>query len=158
MAKTYEEYTRRQLDFFTNWSKTGFARDKKKECAIAAGYSPKTPVQSIVNQFEEKIKREMVRLGGTPRALAAKHLQKLDCKHPAHPEQDDNSNQIKALDMAYQMFGVYPAQKIDINKHEESVKLDMVTVQLIKEETGEDITIPCQVIDADTGNGADGTL
>lgn len=158
MAKTYEEYTRKQLDFYANWAKVGFAREKKKECAVAAGYSPKTPVNQIVEQFEEKIKREMVRLGGTPRALAAKHLDKLNCKHPAHPEQDDNSNQIKALDMAYQMFGVYPAQKIDISKHEESVKLDMVTVQLIKDETGEDITIPVKAISADTSCGPDDTL
>jgi len=158
MAKTYEEYTRKQLDFYANWSRVGFARDKKKECAIQAGYSPRTSVQSVVDNFEDKIKREMVRLGGTPRALAAKHMEKLDCKHPAHPDQDDNSNQIKALDMAYNMFGVYPAQKIDISKHEESVKLDMITVQLIKEETGEDITIPVKAINASTSCGPDDTL
>lgn len=142
--RTLPTHTSRQQRFHALWEATGFARDKQRECMIEAGYSKTTPASVVIKSMRQKLQRAMLRQGGTPIFLAKKHLDLLDAKSPAHPDQPDNSSQLKALDMAYNIFEVYPPKKVDITKHEESVTLEMKTIETIKRVTGEDITIEAQ--------------
>ena len=155
-ARLYE-WTTRQRKFYELWKAAGFMPDKKRECMTAAGFRPKTNMTKVMENMQSRIRAAMVRQGANPEALARVHVRQLNARNAAHPEMDDNTAQLRALDMAYELFGAYPAKKLDINEHRESVAIEMKTVRMIHKVTGEDIRQPIDV-DAVRTVGPDDTL
>lgn len=154
--------TRKQQDYYVYWSKTGFDPNRRKECMVAAGYSEKTPPSLVENstRLRHIIERSMARNGLTPDRVCEKLAEKLECTDPQY-EKPDNKNQLRALDLTCKLGDFYPSQKFEVRKREEFVRLDMVTVRLAEELSGEKI-LDAEIVEekqiAPFGSGPDDAL
>lgn len=153
--------TRRQQDYLRYWSETGFDPSKRKACMKAAGYAPSIS-PTMVEKSEVvryKIRKAMEANNLTPMRVAQKLDEKLECVDPnGNP---DNKNQLKAIDLTCKLGDYYPSQKVDISKREESFRIDIKTIRLAEEVSGEKI-LDAEVVEepevAALGAGPDDSL
>jgi hypothetical protein len=133
------EATRRQLDFFLYWRRYNFAKDKKRDAMRMAGYSDFTKAKEVVEPMMKQIRKEMKRQGITVPYLVSKHKELLECTDAMNEDHPDNKIQLKALQEAYKINEVYPMQKIQVDKTERSVHVDIETIRIAEELSGEKI-------------------
>lgn len=139
-------------EFYRLWREAGFDPKKRKDCLLAAGYSPSTVSQKgkeIARNIQDVVVRKMEKKGLTLDKVVETHLEALDANDPKYNE-PDHKTRLKAVDMYYNMRGAYPAQKVDINSRKEvSVEISVETLQAAEIATGEGIidVIPEDVIE-----------
>jgi hypothetical protein len=137
----------------------GFDPDKLRECMDEAGYSPNVRPNQILGPMYERIQRRMDYLGISTDALLLKHVEKLNCKHPAHPGQDDNSNQLRALDMFYKILQAYAPTKLEVDKTEKHVDVSIEAVIQAEKISGEKILdAEFEVVEDDDGTDLEGPI
>lgn len=136
--------TVKERRYVRNCAESGFSDSKrsKVKAAIAAGYSaPHQAVQRIENspRIQSVIQREMDSQGLTLKYSVGKLKESMECMHPFHPEQPDNTVRLSATKEAHKLHDVYPSTKIDIDKTERHYNVSIQAYRRAEEITGEKI-------------------
>lgn len=142
-------------DVLTTDKQKAFLRDRlagmnKRQAAIQAGYAVSTAsimAKRLTDRLacNQAFMEEMHRQGLTIEAIVGEVKRGMtSAMNPQHPDQPDNYNRKGYADMAIRLYGGYAPTKVDVQKEqrEESVMLDVRTVRIIKELTGEDLREP----------------
>jgi len=135
--------TDRQKAFLKN----RLAGMNKRQAAIQAGYAVST-ASIMAKRLTDRLSccqafiEEMQRQGLTIEALVGEIKRGMtESVNPKHPDFPDNFNRRAYADMAIRLYGGYAPTKVDVKREsqESSVKLDITTIRLAEELTGEKI-------------------
>lgn len=158
--------TAQQELYWYHWKRTGFDPDRRRECADVAGYSNNTAIAQIEKTplIRRRVEKAMERSNLTPVRVCEKLSDLLDCTD--RDDNPDNGNQLKAVEIVNKLGNYYPTPKLEIDKREQSVKLDITTIRLAEELSGEKI-LDAEVVEqaeieeperASLGAGSDDSL
>ena len=126
VPKTFGKLTTKQQNFFIAWQEYGFAPEKRAQAAMDAGYAlsnlsggAKAAIESVSGN--EKMQSALKRKGITYDFIASNIKDKFDCTRPVVVDKKveyvpDNSNQLRAIEIASKMKDAMPANKLDINE------------------------------------------
>jgi len=131
----------KQRAFLKFWQATGYSSDKKRECMIAAGYSPTTSFSQIEKSAKGTLRDLLDEEKLTLKGLVKEHKRIVHgAMSPAHPEKPDDAVRLKAIKLGYGLHGVAPTQKVRIDsKEDKNVKISLETIKKIQEIKGENI-------------------
>jgi len=133
--------TVKQRAFLDFWQKTGYSSEKKKDCMVAAGYSPKTSFSQVAKSAKGTLRDLLYEEELTLRGLIQEHKRiAFGAMSPAHPEERDDAVRLKAIKLGYGMHDVAPTQRVKVDsKEERNVTISLGTVNKIQEIKGEEI-------------------
>lgn len=105
-----------------------------------AGYSPKVAPSSVEKSkaLRDMIEHALARYHLTPDRICRKLSEKLDCVNPT-TGLPDNGAQLRAVELTCKLGDYFPSQKIDISKRDEAIMVDIQTVRLAEQISGEKI-------------------
>jgi len=145
--------THRQKAFLRN-RLTGM---NNRQAAIQAGYAPST-ASIMAKKIMDKLSgdrtylEELERQGLTIPKLVSKHAELLEAMHPFRPDQPDNATRLKAVEMAFKLWGAFPSRKKTLPETEPCLELSIDDVKraekcsketiLIKEDVEESSEVP----------------
>lgn len=126
------EPTEKQRKFVENYKKFNFNPQFRSQALRLAGYSASSSKSgsSIERSCKPFIIRALKNMGVTPKRLAGKLSELLDC--PMEP-----TVQLRALDMGLRLMSAYPDTKIKTSTDERTVRTDIDTLRMAEEVTGE---------------------
>jgi hypothetical protein len=119
----------------------------KRQAAIQAGYAVST-ASIMAKRLTDRLSccqafiEEMQRQGLTIEAIVGEIKRGMtEPVHPNHPDFPDNFNRRAYADMAIRLYGGYAPTKVDVKKdsREEYFRVDMETIRLAEEVSGEKI-------------------
>lgn len=141
--------TDRQKAFLKN--RLGGMNNRK--AAIHAGYAPST-ASIMAKRIMDKLAgnrtyiEELERQGLTIPKLVAKHAELLEAMHPFRPDQLDNSTRLKAVEMAFKLWGVFPSRNKKISEAESYSELSIDGIRRAEKYSKEKILIEDHVSEA----------
>ena len=118
----------------------------KRQAAIQAGYAPST-ASIMAKRIMDKLSgnrtyiEEMERQGLTLNKLVSKHVELLEAMHPFRPDQPDNATRLKAVEMAFKLWGAFPSRKKTIHETEPFSELSIEDAKRVEKCLNENILI-----------------
>jgi len=133
--------TVKQRTFLKFWAATGYSTARKKECMIAAGYSPNASFSQIAKNAKGKLRDLLDEEELTLKGLVKEHKRiAFGAMHPAHPTEKNDAVRLKAILIGYGMHDVAPTQRVKVDSTEDkNVTISLETINKIQEIKGEKI-------------------
>jgi len=133
--------TVKQRTFLKFWAKTGYSTEKRKQCMIAAGYSPNVSFSQIAKNATGVLRDLLDEEKLTLKGLIREHKRiAFGSMNPAHPEEPNDAVRLSAIKLGYGMHDVAPTQRVSVDsKEDKNVTISLETIKKIQEIKGEEI-------------------
>lgn len=133
--------------------KNRLAGMNNRKAAIQAGYAPSTASIMAKRIMEELAGNrtyieELERQGLTIPKLVSKHAELLEAMHPFRPDQPDNATRLKAVEMAFKLWGVFPSRNKKISEAETCFEPSIDEIRRAEKCSKEKILIEADVEEA----------
>jgi hypothetical protein len=131
------DLTAKQFTFINEWRDRGFDPGKRKEAALASGYSEgmSNNKTALIAPIRGILLRAMRQQGLTPERYSGKLAELLEAKKESGSP--DNNVQLSALKLALDIEDAMPIKKVEVDQRFEQVNYSVGMLKVLEERTGE---------------------